>query len=279
MVCLKQKSLNFPFVGDGLYYASNGQLYLYWDQIHDYVCKSRIYWYFVSEGFTYWTIVALSIERVLVLYFPLQTRFQITTTRTKFVLVTIAALSCAQMWSVWITQKISPNKAFKNGIGCVQSTENSRILASYLTFVINYGTTLYPSIIAIIISLILLKKVLNLAQERNQLINRDTSKGSELSHSQKEITTCMVVIGIDVLHFLIYFPTQLAWSGYSLLDDITVRLSMLSIARFLSSMNIITHFWNLYVYCFFIKEFRTECYKLICCVNSVKTKIHSDTSR
>ncbi len=64
--------MKFLDVGDGLFYATNGKLYFYWDQINDFLCKVRIYWFFVSEGFTYWALVVLSTERLMALSFPIK---------------------------------------------------------------------------------------------------------------------------------------------------------------------------------------------------------------
>ena len=169
------------------------------------------------------------------------------------------------MWSMWVYHKVYPNKSYKNGMGCLQSTE-VKILAAYHTFVVSYGSTLYPALTAIILAIFLLKKVISSVKTRAKLANiPESNQTSETTLSRKEVKNCITIIGIDVMHFMLYFPTYMAWSFYNLFDvDINLRISLLSLGRLLLSNTIVAHFWNIYIYYFFIKEFREEINGIFC---------------
>ena len=212
-------------------------------------------------------MVALSFERVLALYFPLKMRNRLTVKSTRVVIFLILILNCILMSSIWIYHKVYKNQSYKNGWACLQSIDN-KLLATYHTFVASYATSVYPNVSAIIISGFLIRKVITSRKERAMILSQSSESKAAGEHalSGKEVGSCFVVICLDIFHFMLIFPTYLAWSAYNLLDvDTTMSTLFLSLGKLLWSATIIARFWNLYIYCFFIKEFRNEFRSLVCC--------------
>ncbi len=163
---------------------------------------------------------------------------------------------------------VNPNKSYKNGYGCIQSND-VKWQAMYHTFVVSYGSTWYPSFTTIIMSLLLLIKVVSITKSRSKLMAKISDESGKSRETRKEVRSCIAVIGLAVMHFMVYFPAYLFWSGLNLLDvEVSIKTSILAVGRLLLGATILGHFWNLYAYYLLNTEFRTEINRMICAARS-----------
>ena len=248
---------NFIFLGDGLYSATNGHVFIYLDQLSDLACKSWRFFFFYSESFNLWILVMLNLERILVLSIPFFARKNLT--ERNAVQVIVLVLFCCFLLSIlsFFTFKITPTKANKIGYTC-QGATDSEFWEIFMSFILGFGAVIIPIMLLIILISILILKLRSL--------NKNTEITKHIIHNKSNKEFIAVVIGVSIVNIIFYIPFALTWSiltGFTALmsSDLSSLLTMLR--RFFLLFAEISHIWNFYIFYARISVFRKECKRLL----------------
>ena len=255
-------------LGDGLFYLTNGNFSLFWDQNSIIYCKFRSFWFNSSELFIQWVLVTIGIERMIALYFPLNVkRFASRKNAILFCLLNFILGFVAGIISM-MAYDIYPNKAYRSGVSCLPKPEEGISLWLHIIFT-NFGKYLIPSLIIAIITIILARKLHSASKLNAHLGRKWNFRGRMSSERRNELKSTITIALVSFLHCVIFIPNSLVWACYYILNvfgliSLNTGAILLLAGRAFLSLSIIFHLSNFYLYLFQIPAFRRDFLRIFC---------------
>ena len=257
------------WIGDGLFYITNGTHSFYWDQLSSFHCKARSFWYNASEIFIQWVLVLIGIERIIALYFPFKVR-RWSTSRNSIILSLIILFFgiLVGLISGW-AYDLSESKAYRSGNSCLPKTKGTLDMWLHVSVAI-LGKFLVPVVILTIISVVLIWKIWKISKQNKRLTEKWSGRRRLNSEKGRDLRASMTIALLGFLHCVLYIPNAFIWASYYILSVFSLIPSdfapiLIGLGRIFLSLTIIVHVWNFYLYIIRIPAFRRDFFRIFSC--------------
>ena len=205
-LCIVTNTFVWGDICDGLWLWTNGKFYFCFDSLSDLSCIIMNLWYYLSEIISNYSLVALSIERLIAVCYPLRAKSILTREFTFYLLIFLLA-PFLLLYSLLIpfSSRIIPY--IETGTFVCHIDYNS-IFGKIFNFSMPIIVLGLHTIIDFIISFVLFFK-LYLSRRNSDLISKDQKMSKELIATLVLLMLCMCTMVIYGLTFICYIGTAI----------------------------------------------------------------------
>lgn len=245
-----------------------GTVYFSFLTLNDATCKVNQALINISEIYADYAIVAMMIERCVVVFFPLRA---IALVNRRFTLI----LLCVCIIPCWISLvpinifyfRLIPMIYFFSFTGKVCGLNPAIAYFSWTYSLVNYGIHVVASFI---LDVVLCVKLLVDRRHRNQLVI--ANKSSDKGRSSKENSAIVVMLLLSAIKIVLFLPNN-GTVLFSYLVDVTswspdAFQAYIDIMWFTSTLTSVSHSINFLVYFCRIPSFRNKLVGLFSCIVS-----------
>lgn len=291
-------------VGEGLDYLSNGSITFHWDLYSNITCKLRFFLYFLTESFSHYLLVWLTIERLLIFYQPFSKRLFFTKRNGIIFLIILIFLSIFISSPTLIVFQVSTHQNSFSNITCKGVYKSTTDVVIFILFTCILCEFL-PQISVLICTLLLgyklyqtsksnsipmrvvfrkipsvppINKKLQSTPSANQVqrIKQKKNKKSlfNKNYLRNDLKLVRSIYILALLELIITFFSLLPWIviaiveltlfGYS--EELIVQL--FAIGYLINDLMVIIRLWNIYIYYLTIPSFKEEVNRIFCCIRT-----------
>jgi hypothetical protein len=250
-------------------YFSNGADYFYFPNESTAGCKIYQFLAYSSDGVTGFVALQLSIERLIVIYFPL--RAYLLTSKRSFILCLSVLLTLAAINSfVFYTFDLYPS-GYNSQYVCNNSPEMNAL--SIMGYLLNY--------VGPVTVLCLVTIALAVALKRRSLVTSALRSDNQFRARSKEAKATLTILLVSAARCSVYLPFAFLWTARYLTTDISEQIRLFCLGDYLVALSPLCALADFATYSALIPSFRS-CVKdiLRCrlmCGPSVLTSVRGAT--
>lgn len=252
--------LLWVILADTLYVLTDGEFAINLVNWNAYTCKGMVFGWVTAEIYSNYAVSAMTIERLIALYFPLKAKAIIT---KKFSITILVLLLIPPMCALVPLIPIVSNIEYEPGAsasGQHCSRDKSHPLYGYyaLTFTIVVHVAHLP--LNQLLGFLLLIGIIRSTLSRKKLIQ-------DQSNTSKAINTSMIIFMVLVVNTALYFPTCVMSIFYYTIkvEDPELKVALGNWFRFFGDSIVYAHALNYFIYLWRIQTFRRANNALFCC--------------
>lgn len=194
---------------------TKGTIDLSWPIHVDFTCKIIYTWYMIAEQLSSFTLLLFSIERFIVVYFPLRAKAIVSFRRT--LITTGAVLLAIALFSTHLYFSIHSIPLRLNTYCAVSGVLSGPVLAALYWFSMGVESYLVPTYVSIALNMSILVRILSARSMRYAMSvasrNSASAATGESSNAVRERRATMSLVFISIAHTVIYTPSIIV-SGY-----------------------------------------------------------------
>lgn len=181
----------------------------------DLLCKLIYTWYMIAEQLSSFTLLLFSVERFVVVHFPLHAKSLISFRRT--MIITGVVLLSIALCSTHLYFSTNSIRLRLNTYCAVSEELSGPFLAALYWFWMGVESYFLPTLVSIILNMFILRRILS-ASAKRQIMSVGNSKiaASTLADSSsaaRERRATMSLVFISIAHTIIYTPSIIV-AGY-----------------------------------------------------------------
>ena len=230
------------------------------------ICKARGYWYFTSELFSQWLMVALVSERLFIIAYPFKGIMLSTTRHAVILAISVFVTSSCQAIPVIFAYNLVEVPEYIERNICLPLAPADSFIGLILTFVSYFSLSVYSTVSLSILTAILAYKLMKISRQHNKLM---TCSRNVHMPSKKDINVSVSIITLSLMQCALYIPSAIFYGSYSASNIIKIftstRYFWFVSGRFFLSITIISKIWNIYVYLVRVPSFKEDLFKIITC--------------
>ena len=250
------------FLSDGLDYLTGGEFSIGINNISNAVCRFNWFLFGVSLQFCNWLLILFSLERLIVVFFPLRAMYFNVKT-SLFGVLAIFALSAGYHLTFINTHNTVPDTLHEGEAECFGSDDSFSLTLFTVNFIGVYF--LFPGLVNALGNIILLIKLKHISHQRMKMLGENQQQKSQI-----DLVTTITHITMSFIHFALVVPvvligiyTRILYAqkegNEKLLDEIV------NIFSSLLALSNISNGTSFYVYLARIKNFRISILSSFCC--------------
>ena len=247
-------SLMWGDLCDSLYIWTGGKFFFCFEILSFFTCKVIRVWYYLSDIISNYALVALSIERFVAVFWPLQAKYLLTKKFT-FLLLCSLIVPCSVFYSVVIPLGSSIMPSFR-AVSYSCSADNNSIFGYIFNVSMPIVILGIHTIVDLIISFLLFYK---LYFSRSNKLEELSSKSKIVN--TKEISATLTLICLCLITTIIYGTSLITYMStvifhYYLIVPPSVYSSFFTIFLLSVSSTPFPHSINILIYLILIPSFR-----------------------
>ncbi len=230
---------------------------------HDFWCKLIMYMRYAGRIWSSWVTVIITVERYIIVAFPLKVILISTTIKAKIVIVIEILLSFAITVYPFFTLGVYD---YRGKVGCYFIMENYEQYQNWNLAVMGCGELIVPSAIVCVFTALILVKVTQANRTRARLAggrpSRDNSQQAQLTAVLLAVAIAFVVIRLPyTILFNINAEKTYLWPNLGVWASFWIYASN-SVAQWLAVLN---YSINFFLYCLCGTTFRNELTRIYRC--------------
>ena len=262
-------------LSDTLYLVSGERFSVNLVTLHSFTCKGMVLVWAISEVYSDYSVTAMTIERLIALYFPLKSKAILTGKFTLIMLlITVLPMWAAIVPFIPMVSNIMYNPGTSaTGVHC--SRDTSHPLYDYYAFAFNAVMNVIHEVLNTFLVMILIAGIMKITISRKHLIQTDNAS----ANVTKIINSAIILMIILIINSIVFLPNfAFGFIYYSVkLEDDNAMIIMGNLYRFFADMIVIAHSLNFFVYYWKIPTFRQATKNFICCCQEVRLQEHSQS--
>ena len=271
------KDLQTGYLGDGLYFLTNGKIFIYFELLGSWACKFFRTTRFALDNFSNYTITVLCIERLIAIWFPLKSIIYLTNRNTK--LIYCAILFPIQLYTIIVTSVVFDRVATPGtrlGMKCIAHPSSGKI-GIYNAVIVQQINYTVHGLINITMNSLLIYSLFSILKFSNNIFH---CTNAFKKYTSNAIRSSKFLLILSIGQFLIYLPCSITWPIFAYLaqkpriteiDDL-LYMHVANLAYTFILLTSLTRIWNFA--CFFLKidSFRNEILLNLCWTKQCKYK-------
>ena len=239
---------------DSLYIWTAGNFFFCFESVSDNTCKVIRVWYYLSDIISNYALVALSIERFVAVFWPLQAKYLLTNKLTFFLLFSLI-VPCSLFYIIVIPLGSSITPTFRAASNSCSADNNS-----IFGYIFNVSMPIVilgiHTIVDLIISILIFYQLY--FSRSNKL--EELSSNSKMVNT-KEISATLTLICLCLINTVIYGTCLIAYMttvilSYYIIVPASVFYFFLTIFILSVSSTPFPHSINVFIYLILIPSFR-----------------------
>lgn len=262
----------------GLFRVWIGQFMIQLETINNFMCKTVIFLGYVSSDTSVWLIVAMTIERAIVVTFPLKAHTICNTRHARWGIISIVGLfifiNCHFLWSVELVHFTFNSTVISK---CHPTDGYIRLNEDIWPWVDAVIYSFLPSFIILVLNSLIILNVISARNARkrlrqqSKLFLRNGQNSNHRSHGEmsRKITLMLLTVSFTFLvttlpmNIVIIYKSVFLASGSTSMNTLMKVKLMNTIAEMLMYTN---HSINFFLYCATGKKFRNQFKAMVCYV-------------
>jgi len=260
----------------GLFRLWIGQFMIEIATINNFMCKTVIFIGYVSSDTSVWLIVAMTIERTIVVTFPLKAHTICNTRHARVGILSIIVLfilvNCHFLWSVELKHFTFNDTVISK---CHPTPGYTRLVEDIWPWVDAIIYSFLPSFLILVLNSLIILNVISARNARKRL--RQQSKlflrnGNPSHHRQhcevsKKITLMLLAVSFTFLVTTLPMNLVVIYKSVFLIPDNVKTLTQAKLMNTVAEMLMYTnHSINFFLYCATGKKFRNQFKAMVCYV-------------
>ena len=238
----------------------------YFDQLSLGTCKIRGFWYFSSEIFSQWLMVALVCERLYIISYPFKAKGRSSARNGIIIAIALYISSALQAIPVIIGYNLVDVPAYINRKVCLPLAAVNSSVGLMITFISTFSMSIYSTFSMCILTAILGVKLAKLSRRRLRCFHQNRLHVL----NSNEISSSLSVITLSIMQCILYIPSAFFWGSFSASNIVKVlspehQHFLVVGGKFFLSLTIISKIWNIYVYLIRVKNFKEDLLRLVWC--------------
>ena len=236
--------------------------------MNDELCKISVFLGYVTSGASVWLIIAVTVERTIVVMFPLQTQRVCNMRYARFGIATIVisfiALNSHFLWTVHL-KVISFNQTSLSE--CMAYDKYSTLTEEVWPWIDAVTYSFLPFIIISLLNSLIVRYVISAKKVRSvlQVYSTRTRRNIVSSHCEtsRKITIMLLAISFTFLLTTLPMNIVLIYTSSFVADD-DMSFSKMTLVKTIAQVLMYTnHSINFFLYCATGKKFRTQFLSMI----------------
>lgn len=222
------------------------------DVISKWGCKALMFVHFSMSCTSSWLIVAMTLERLIVVWEPLKAKRICTRRRALAVVCLVYFLSCAANTYTFFTFDMlyEPSDGYYY---CLQQNERNQLISTLVDFCLY---SFFPSLFLLSSNILLIWKIKQ-SQKMQRALTIGANGNLKEEASRKKTNTNIMLLGVSFTFLALTTPTALFQLVQSLVKFPTTE-EILIIREILNVLSSANHAINFFLYCISGPKFRSE---------------------
>lgn len=263
LATISSKDVGFCFLSSALDYISNGNpiyqiLWNVWN------CRVLFFSYCVFEMNATNAVVALAIERILVLFFPFKASSLISRTKALLGLLLMAVCCVVMTLGVLLYAHVVIVPAYSSLWFCFYGGDAAQQVWQVLSYVCIY---ILPTFFSTVLTVVIIRKVKSVLTESRKLARKETTA------SKGELESVVIMVLIVVAHNSLYVPLCIAFITETAVQAFAGNGSLAAVFTTLWQMFypmiVLTHMSNFFIYCRKVPHFTDNVRNVFLCKPAV----------